>query len=166
MFRIIIRIICHFLQRRLVVCICEVSSCKVAQCTLTDIYEIYETWAPSIGTLLRCNINVEFALVNSNEPRWMNKIPSKLEVAPPLKCGLGEWVIPLRLLRLLEHLAVLINYWCSTPVFYYFSSQLHVLQLCSDTFIWKKASEFFSQPVFWLPNFLWSPAHVRRVRWL
>ena len=36
------------------------------------------------------------------------KIPSKLEVAPPPKCGLGEWVIPLRLLRLLEHLAVLI----------------------------------------------------------
>ena len=35
------------------------------------------------------------------------KIPSKLEVAPPPKCGLGEWVIPLRLLRLLEHLAVL-----------------------------------------------------------
>ena len=38
------------------------------------------------------------------------KIPSKLEVAPPPKCGLdwmGEW-IPLRLLRLLEHLAVLI----------------------------------------------------------
>ena len=36
------------------------------------------------------------------------KIPSKLEVAPPPKCGLGdgwmEWVIPLRLLRLLEHL--------------------------------------------------------------
>ena len=37
------------------------------------------------------------------------KIPSKLEVAPPPKCGLGEWVIPLRLLRLLEHLAVLKN---------------------------------------------------------
>ena len=37
------------------------------------------------------------------------KIPSKLEVAPPPKCGLGEWVIPLRLLRLQEHLAVLIN---------------------------------------------------------
>ena len=45
------------------------------------------------------------------------KIPSKLEVAPPPKCGLGEWVTPLRLLRLLlrllrlrllEHLAVLI----------------------------------------------------------
>ena len=35
------------------------------------------------------------------------KIPSKLEVAPPPKFGLGEWVIPLRLLRLLEHLAVL-----------------------------------------------------------
>ena len=35
------------------------------------------------------------------------KIPSKLEVAPPPKCGLGEWVIPLRLLQLLEHLAVL-----------------------------------------------------------
>ena len=38
------------------------------------------------------------------------KIPSKLEVAPLYaKCGLdwmGEW-IPLRLLRLLEHLAVL-----------------------------------------------------------
>ena len=33
------------------------------------------------------------------------KIPSKLEVAPPPKCGLGEWVIPLRL----EHLAVLIK---------------------------------------------------------
>ena len=37
------------------------------------------------------------------------KIPSKLEVPPPPKCGLGEWVIPLRLLRLLEHLAVLIK---------------------------------------------------------
>ena len=40
------------------------------------------------------------------------KIPSKLEVAPLYaKCGLdwmGEW-IPLRLLRLLEHLAVLTN---------------------------------------------------------
>ena len=39
----------------------------------------------------------------------IEKIPSKLEVAPPPKCGLGEWVIPLRLLRLLEHLAVLIR---------------------------------------------------------
>ena len=40
------------------------------------------------------------------------KIPSKLEVAPPLSkmCEwVMEWVIPLRLLRLLEHLAVLIN---------------------------------------------------------
>ena len=31
------------------------------------------TWAPSIGTLLKCNIDVEFALVNSSEPRWMIK---------------------------------------------------------------------------------------------
>ena len=41
-----------------------------------------------------------------------NKIPSKLEAAPLYaKCGLDGWmdgwVIPLRLLRLLEHLAVL-----------------------------------------------------------
>ena len=41
----------------------------------------------------------------------IEKIPSKLEVAPPPKCGLGEWVIPLRLLRLLEHLAVLKIRW-------------------------------------------------------
>ena len=46
--------------------------------------------------------------------RWtpLQKIPSKLEVAPLYaNCGLDGWmdgwVIPLRLLRLLEHLAVL-----------------------------------------------------------
>ena len=49
--------------------------------------------------------------VTSRLSKMIIKIPSKLEVAPPPKCGLGdgwmEWVIPLRLLRLLEHLAVL-----------------------------------------------------------
>ena len=41
-------------------------------------------------------------------PSKMNIIPSKLEVAPPPKCqsGVGDW-IPLRMLRRLEHLAVL-----------------------------------------------------------
>ena len=34
-----------------------------------------------------------------------------------------------------------INYWCSTPVFYSLSSQLHVYQLCSDTFIGNKARD-------------------------
>ena len=46
-----------------------------------------------------------------NEIKQREKIPSKLEVAPhalKMWTGLGEW-IPLRLLRLLEHLAVLKN---------------------------------------------------------
>ena len=44
---------------------------------------------------------------------FSKKIPSKLEVAPyalkMLTGWMGEWVIPLRLLQLLEHLAVPIN---------------------------------------------------------
>ena len=33
------------------------------------------TWAPSIGTLLKYTIDVEFALANSHEyePRWISK---------------------------------------------------------------------------------------------
>ena len=59
------------------------------------------------------------------------KIPSKLEVAPPPKCGLGEWVIPLRLLRLLEHLAVLKIDWIEA-VFQNLGGQQDPVALCEQ----------------------------------
>ena len=81
---------------------CEIEYTKIYRTCV--IVKQSKTWYQTTDG--ETNTNTKLSIV------YCKKIPSKLEVAPLYaKCGLdwmGEW-IPLRLLWLLEHLAVLTN---------------------------------------------------------
>ena len=82
----------HLLQMSLFADLADSSSLWAKGIQLTHSYQFQVTSALNLFCTAR------------GQKSKQKKIPSKLEVAPPPKCGLGEWVIPLRLLRLLEHL--------------------------------------------------------------